>query len=122
MASFFRAGLRRINPISRSFWRRTQSTFEREWAEEEAHAVKTKGTWRTISLFVALPCIALVTYNSVKKEQAHHKHVEEHGRTEFVPYVHLRLRNKPFPWGDGNHSLFHNRHTNPLPEGYEDNH
>ena len=23
-----------------------------------------------------------------------------------------------FPWGDGNHSLFHG-HNNPLPEGYE---
>ena len=91
-----------------------------EFAEEEAHALKTMVTWRNISLFVALPGMALTAYNSITKELAHMKHVEEHGRVEFVAYSHLRLRNKPWPWGDGNHSLIHNPHANALPDGYED--
>ena len=119
MASLVRLTVRGVNSLCRSSLRRAQSTFEKEWMEEEAHAAKTMVTWKNISLFVALPAIALVTYSTFQKENAHHKHIEEHGRTEFVPYAHLRMRTKPFPWKDGNHSLFHNPETNPLPEGYE---
>lgn len=96
------------------------SSYAQMIEEEAAHAAQTTSMWKKISLFVAIPGVLLTTYNSVMKEQAHHKHIEEHGRDEFVPYTHLRIRNKPWPWGDGNHSLVHNPHTNALPEGYED--
>lgn len=37
----------------------------------------------------------------------------------FVKWEYMRIRTKRFPWGDGDKSLFHNPHTNPLPDGYE---
>lgn len=116
MAAALRLGWRQI----RSPWRRMGSTLTNEFAEEEAHALKTTVTWRKISMFVALPGVALAAYNSITKELAHMKHVKEHGRAEFTAYPHLRLRNKPWPWGDGNHSLVHNPDVNALPDGYED--
>jgi len=45
---------------------------------------------------------------------------DEHERPPFVKYEYMRKRDKRFPWGDGNKSLFHNEHVNALPEGYED--
>lgn len=79
-------------------------------------SLATMKTWKLISIFVAIPGCLLCAYNAVLKEKEHHTHP----RPEFVPYSHLRLRKKAFPWGDGNHSLFHNPHANALPEGYED--
>merc|ERR1712121_579506 len=81
-----------------------------------AHAGGSQ-TWKWLSLLVALPGVGLCWINAYLKEAEHHAHYE---RPEFVPYEHLRLRTKPFPWGDGNHSLFHNKEVNALPEGYEE--
>lgn len=36
--------------------------------------------------------------------------------------LYANVSTQKFPWGDGNHSLFHNAHTNPLPEGYKNSH
>jgi len=72
--------------------------------------------WKILSFTVAIPGVALCYVNAMQKEAEDH----HHARPEFVPYSHLRRRTKRFPWGDGNHSLFHNPHTNALPDGYED--
>ncbi|CAG07214.1 unnamed protein product, partial [Tetraodon nigroviridis] len=71
-------------------------------------------TWKILTVVLAIPGVAVCMANAHMKAQEH-----PHGQPEFVPYPHLRIRTKKFPWGDGNHSLFHNPHTNPLPDGYE---
>jgi len=74
--------------------------------------------WKNLTLFVALPAIAVCTANAWVHEKEHLAH-PEHARPPFVAYEYLRRRTKPFPWGDGNHTLFHNPKKNALPEGYE---
>ncbi|EJW84778.1 cytochrome c oxidase subunit VIa family protein [Wuchereria bancrofti] len=42
--------------------------------------------------------------------------MEEHfDQEKYVHYPYLTVRNKPLPWGDGNHSLFHNPERNYVP-------
>ncbi|CAK6961118.1 cytochrome c oxidase subunit 6A%2C mitochondrial [Scomber scombrus] len=74
-------------------------------------------TWKILTWVLALPGVGVCMANAYMKMQAN-----SHDGPEFVAYPHLRIRTKKFPWGDGNHSLFHNSHTNALPDGYEGSH
>lgn len=74
----------------------------------------TAGTFRKICLFGVIPAIVLLNILIF----ATRTHPE---REEFKKWPHMYKRDKPFPWGDGIKSFFHNPHTNALPEiGYED--
>ncbi|CAG9531313.1 unnamed protein product [Cercopithifilaria johnstoni] len=44
-----------------------------------------------------------------------HKMEQHFDQEKYVHYPYLTVRNKPLPWGDGNHALFHNPETNYVP-------
>ncbi|XP_015175682.1 PREDICTED: cytochrome c oxidase subunit 6A1, mitochondrial-like [Polistes dominula] len=98
-----------------AFARLHSRIFARQFASAADNHGKGDPTvlWRNLYLFVGIPATLLGLLNCYLSEQ-------EHVKQEFIPYEHLRIRNKRFPWGDGQRSLFHNPHTNALPTGYED--
>lgn len=69
--------------------------------------------WKRVTFLVATPAIGLCMINAYSGARA------PKPLPPFVKYEHLRRRNKRFPWGDGERSLFHNPHVNALPDGYE---
>ncbi|XP_063346438.1 cytochrome c oxidase subunit 6A, mitochondrial [Pelmatolapia mariae] len=83
-------------------------------AAAAGHGEQSGKTWKILTFVVALPGVGVCMLNTFLKEQHH-----SHEQPEFIPYTHLRIRSKRFPWGDGNKSLFHNPHVNALPDGYE---
>jgi cytochrome c oxidase subunit 6a len=98
---------RLLSSSSRPLTRRL-SSYQERLVEEETHAASVKNTWKRISLFVCLPVVGYFAWKSLIGE--------EHHSYSYIPWSHLRIRTKPFPWGDGDTSLFHNHHTNPGPD------
>ncbi|KAL2731095.1 hypothetical protein V1478_005508 [Vespula squamosa] len=89
--------------------------FARNFATVAENSEKgdTTRLWRNLYIFVGLPATLLGALNCYLNKDGHPK-------SEFIPYEHLRIRTRRFPWGDGQRSLFHNPHVNALPTGYED--
>merc|ERR1712126_348803 len=81
---------------------------------DPAH-IKTVDFWKKASFIVGLPACIMLAVNAYMVEKNHWSHPRE----DFIHYEYRAVRNKKFPFGDGNHSLFHNSYTNPIPQGYE---
>lgn len=62
----------------------------------------SSATWKKISFFVAIPAVLICALNTYLKIKDH-----PHERAPFIKYDYLRKRDKRFPWGEGNKSLFH---------------
>lgn len=93
----------------------TPPTFNIGSAATAGHARGGWKLWKRLFFFVALPGVFTCALNTYLEHES-----KDHERPPFVEYEYLRRRNKRFPWGDGNHTLFHNPHLNALPEGYEE--
>merc|ERR1712045_216447 len=75
--------------------------------------------WKKLTFFGAIPVVIFGHYLAFRPLFFPYEGEDPHARPDFVPYEYLRIRTKKFPWGDGNHTLFHNPHFNALPDGYE---
>uniref|UniRef100_A0A1I7XA39 Cytochrome c oxidase subunit n=1 Tax=Heterorhabditis bacteriophora TaxID=37862 RepID=A0A1I7XA39_HETBA len=64
----------------------------------------SKHTWQRIFYMASIPCLAITMWAALSDHVEH----RSHERPDYIPYSYLNVRKKPFPWGDGNHTLFHN--------------
>ncbi|OXB64633.1 hypothetical protein ASZ78_008709 [Callipepla squamata] len=121
----------------------------RGMAAEAAHEGGGARLWKTLTFFVALPAVGVCMLNCYLKAQHEHQRPEfiryAHLRIRskvtsrretsvvedavialsssfnYLPRAYFpSFSQQPFPWGDGNKTLFHNPHVNALPTGYED--
>ncbi|KAH8261365.1 hypothetical protein KR044_007962 [Drosophila immigrans] len=88
---------------------------------QNLNSVRGKATgsllWKRVTFLVATPIVGLCMINAYRSIDEDKK--EKEIRQPFVKYEYMRRRNKRFPWGNGDRSLFHNPNTNALAEGYE---
>ncbi|KAK9766295.1 Cytochrome c oxidase subunit 6A [Basidiobolus ranarum] len=98
-------------PSKRLYSSGVQSNYAQHLEHVHDHARQSAENWRKISLYVCGPLIGIAAYNAYRLLKEHEEHLE-HEPLKFVAYPYIRIRNKPFPWEDSDHTLFHNPKVN----------
>ncbi|VVC24269.1 Cytochrome c oxidase, subunit VIa [Cinara cedri] len=93
-----------------------QFTPDKLKAYEKPEVLQGVDLWKKITYFVALPGVLLASIYIINGHLEHEKHTH---RPEFIPYEHLRIRTRRFPWRNGDQTLFHNPLYNATTSGYE---
>uniref|UniRef100_A0A1D1ZCX4 Cytochrome c oxidase subunit n=1 Tax=Anthurium amnicola TaxID=1678845 RepID=A0A1D1ZCX4_9ARAE len=83
----------------------------KDMAAKQEHAKSSSELWKKISLFVCPIALLASAGNAlmIMKQHAQHHHEAPHDHPHFE---YQKVRNKPFCWGDGDHTLFHNPAVN----------
>ena len=59
-------------------------------------------TWRKLSIYIVIPCLLIASVNAWRLWSEHWEHkAHEPPVEEKTEYPFMNIRNKAFPWGDG---------------------
>ncbi|KAJ1550198.1 Cytochrome c oxidase subunit 6A1, mitochondrial, partial [Cladochytrium tenue] len=101
-----------INPAAPETWPSVKETMVPDAYHEFEHAKGSVNFWFWTNLLFVIPALVGVSLYVLPDEFNHIKHLPDHAK-EYVAFPHLGKRKNPFPWGDGDKSLFHNQYANP---------
>ncbi|EPS36780.1 hypothetical protein H072_9574 [Dactylellina haptotyla CBS 200.50] len=106
-----------VQSLRRTYVSQSGSTFTKERDAVKAHAAQSSELWRKLSLYVAIPALIISSINAYNLWNEHWEHESHAPPMEERPqYPYLNIRNKKFPFGDGNKTLFWNDNVNYVKE------
>ncbi|KAF2867179.1 putative cytochrome c oxidase subunit VIa [Massariosphaeria phaeospora] len=97
----------------RQFAGTEDNEFNRERARIEVHGGESGEYWRKLTVYIALPCLALAIINGKLRWDAHWEHKAHEPPPDDRPeYAYQNIRTKNYFWGDGDKTLFWNDKVN----------
>ncbi|TLD25720.1 cytochrome c oxidase subunit VIa [Venturia nashicola] len=104
---------KRHSSTQHSFTGAEDNAFNRERAAVKQHAAESSDLWRKLSIYVVTPCLIIASANAYTLWNEHWEHEAHRPPPDERPqYEYMNIRNKLYPWGDGNKTLFWNDKVN----------